>query len=215
MQESLKTFQKYSKEVTESLQSIDSIKIDDLANKMFIALKESNKIIILGNGGSAANAIHIAGDYMKTFSLLGLKPRISTPFDNLCFLTAASNDVDYSESYKIYLDSVLEKSSIVIFLSGSGNSINLIKCCNSKIFNSLKEFESWSITAFEGGKISKLTDEFLHIPTRDMEVAEDMQLIIFHYMKQKLYQEIIKSSDYQESSDSNKYYKRTILNEVS
>ena len=46
---------------------------------------------------------------MKTFSLLGLRPRISTPFDNLCFLTAASNDVDYSESFKIYLNSVIEK----------------------------------------------------------------------------------------------------------
>ena len=215
MKNPLKTFETYSQEVNKSLKLTNSKKVDELAGRLYVALKESHKIIILGNGGSAANAMHIGGDYIKTFSLLGLKPRISTPADNVCFLTATSNDVDFNESYKIYLDSVLEKNSIVIFLSGSGNSINLVKCCNSKIFTSLKEFESWSITAFEGGKISKLTDKFLHIPTKDMEVAEDLQLIIFHYIKQKLYLEIINSEDYQEIIDSNKYYKRTILNEIS
>tara|TARA_B100000941_G_scaffold266884_1_gene222468 strand:+ start:287 stop:934 length:648 start_codon:yes stop_codon:yes gene_type:complete len=209
------TFENYSSEVNNSLKSIDSKKIDLFANKLQKALQESNKIIILGNGGSAANALHIAGDYMKTFSLLGLRPRISTPFDNLCFLTAASNDVDYSESFKIYLDSVIEKKSIIIFLSGSGNSINLIKCCNSKNINASKGVESWSIAAYEGGKISKLTTDFLHIPTKNMEIAEDMQLIIFHYIKQKIYYEVINDEKYENQINSDKYYKRTILNEVS
>jgi len=209
------TFENYSSEVNNSLKNIDNKKIDLFANKLQKALQESNKIIILGNGGSAANAIHIAGDYMKTFSLLGLRPRISTPFDNLCFLTAASNDVDYSESFKIYLNSVIEKKSIIIFLSGSGNSINLIKCFNSKNINTSKGVESWSITAYEGGKISKLTTDFLHIPTKNMEIAEDMQLIIFHYIKQKIYHEVINDENYENQINTDKYYKRTILNEVS
>lgn len=215
MEEPIKTFKDYSSKVTECLKNLSSPKIDYLEKSLYNALKKSNKIIFLGNGGSAANAIHIAGDYMKTFSVLGLKPKISTPFDNLCFLTAVSNDIDYTESFRIYLDSIIESNSIIIFLSGSGNSINLVKCCNSKIFNSFKNTESWSITAFEGGKISSLTDQFLHIPTKDMEVAEDMQLMIFHYIKQKIFQEINKNGDARKSASSDKYFKRTILNEIS
>ena len=215
MGDSIKTFQNYSSEVTKCLRKLNSKKITLLENKIYQALTKSKKIVFLGNGGSAANSLHIAGDYIKTFSLLGLKPRISTPCDNLCFLTAASNDVDYTETFRIYLESMLEDNSVIIFLSGSGNSLNLIKCCNSKIFSNFKDSESWSITAFEGGKISRLTDEFLHIPTKDMEVAEDLQLIIFHYIKQKIYQEITKSGDFKKSSNCDKYFKRTILNEIS
>ena len=81
---------------------------------------------------------------------------------------------------------MIENHSRIIFLSGSGNSINLIKCFNSSSLKSSKGVLTWSITAFKGGKISKLTKNFLHIPTINMEIAEDIQLIIFHYIKTKL-----------------------------
>ena len=208
-------FEQYSLELNKSLKNIDRLQLENLEKKLSIAIKESKKIIIMGNGGSAANAIHIAGDYMKTFSLLGLRPKISTPCDNLCFLTAASNDIDYSDSFRIYLDSVIEEDTIIIFLSGSGNSINLIKCCNSKNIKSYKNCNSWSITGFKGGKISKLTDYFIHIPTLNMEIAEDIQLIIFHFIKQRIHNEVINDKTLKKNVASEKYYKRTILNEVS
>ena len=63
-------FEQYSLELNKSLKNVDRLKLENLEKKLSIAIKESKKIIIMGNGGSAANAIHIAGDYMKTFSLL-------------------------------------------------------------------------------------------------------------------------------------------------
>ena len=108
----------YSDELIRTLKKIDQIKINLLANKVLEAILEGRKIILMGNGGSAANASHIAGDYIKTFSFLGYKPRISTPSDNTCFLTAVSNDSDFNESFFLYLRSVIEKNSIVIMLSG-------------------------------------------------------------------------------------------------
>ena len=132
------SFSKYSKELSIALDSIDKSNIDKLTLSIKKALLKKYKIIILGNGGSAANATHIAGDYMKTFGMLGYKPNLSTPSDNLCFITAVSNDSNYNDSFQIYLESVIEPKSLIIYLSGSGNSINLIKSLNSQSLNTLK-----------------------------------------------------------------------------
>tara|TARA_S200000501_G_C20330590_1_gene528617 strand:- start:69 stop:578 length:510 start_codon:yes stop_codon:yes gene_type:complete len=169
----------------------------------------------MGNGGSAANAIHIVGDYMKTFSFLGYKPRFSTPFDNVCFLTAVSNDSDFNESFYLYLRSVIEEESIIIMLSGSGNSINLIKCFNDNLIRETKGAESWSLTGFKGGKLSKLSDQWIHLPTMDMEAAEDMQMIIFHYIKKFVCDKLTDNKNNFDDSNNNRYFKRTILNEIS
>ena len=209
------TFNQYITELSKSSKSIDNENLNLLISHLQNAIKESKKIIIMGNGGSAAKSIHIAGDYLKTFSLLGFKPRFSTPFDNTCFLTAASNDVDYTEAFRIYLDTMIENNSIIIFLSGSGNSINLIKCFNSSSLKSSKGLLTWSITAFKGGKISKLTKNFLHIPTLNMEIAEDIQLIIFHYIKTKLVEIFYRNKECRKILNSDKYFKRTILDQIS
>ena len=122
----------YSREISIALEAIEKSQVNKLALRIKQAILKSTKVVILGNGGSAANATHIAGDYMKTFGMMGYKPNISTPSDNLCFMTAVSNDCNFNDSFQIYLDSVIEKKSLIIYLSGSGNSINLIKSLNSK-----------------------------------------------------------------------------------
>ena len=152
---------------------------------------------------------------MKTFGMLGYKPNLSTPSDNLCFITAVSNDSNYNDSFQIYLESVIEPKSLIIYLSGSGNSINLIKSLNSQSLNTLKGIETWSISAYKGGKISKLTKYWLHLPTLNMEIAEDIQLIIFHYIKQKLYFQLSNKMNLKNKYENNRFFKRTILNEVS
>ena len=209
------SFSKYSKELSIALNSIEKSNIDKLTSSIKKAILKSYKIVILGNGGSAANATHIAGDYMKTFGMLGYKPNLSTPSDNLCFLTAVSNDSNYNDSFQIYLESVIEPKSLIIFLSGSGNSINLIKSLNSKSLKTLKGIETWSVSAYNGGKISKLTQYWLHLPTLNMEIAEDIQLIVFHYIKQKLYFQLSNKLNLKNKYENNRYFKRTILNEVS
>ena len=208
-------FNSYTDEIIQCLNKIDKEKINDLSLKILDGILKSKKIIFMGNGGSAANSLHIAGDFMKTFSFLGYKPRISTPFDNTCYLTAVSNDTNFNESYYLYLRSVIEEGSIIIILSGSGNSINLIKCFNDDLIKTTKGVESWSLTGFKGGKLSKLSDKWIHLPTMDMEVAEDMQIIIFHYIKKFLCDSLKGKKSEFDDSDDERYYKRTILNEIS
>ncbi len=205
----------YSKELSKALNSIDHVKVNKLANSIKKAILKSHKIIILGNGGSAANAIHIVGDYMKTFGMLGYKPNLATPSDNLCFLTAVSNDANFNDSFQIYLDSVVEKNTLIIYLSGSGNSINLIKSLSSKVLKTTKGIESWSVSAYQGGRISKLTNFWIHLPTFNMEIAEDIQLIIFHFIKQSLYSKLSKNLNKKDKLENDRYFKRTMLDEVS
>ena len=200
---------KYSKELSKALEKIDSAKINKLSTRLKIAISKNQKIIVMGNGGSAANAMHIAGDFMKTFSMQGYHPNISTPSDNICFLTAVSNDINYNDAYQLYLNSVVEKKSLLIFLSGSGNSINLIKSLNSTYLKNINGIESWSITAYNGGRISKLTNHWIHLPTSNMEIAEDIQLILFHFIKQKLYSQLCNNKKIQKDFSDDRYFKRT------
>ena len=74
------------------------------------------EIIVIGNGGSSANAHHIVGDYTKTFALYNKQLRISSPADNGCYLSAVSNDLDFSEAYEILVNSRINKRSTYIFI---------------------------------------------------------------------------------------------------
>ena len=100
----------------------------------------------------------------------------------------------------------------IIFLSGSGNSSNLVKCALKA-----KEYgiNTASITGYDGGKLSEICKTSVNFKIYDMEIAEDMQLIIFHYIKQKIYYDVINDEKYENQINTDKYYKRTILNEVS
>ena len=205
-------FGDYGDEIISCLEKIDTTKIKDLSQKLLHASKKAKKLYY-SNGGSAANAIHIVGDYMKTFSFLGYKPRISTPFDNICFLTAVSNDSDFNESFYLYLRSVIEEESIIIMLSGSGNSIDLIKCFNDNLIKDTKGSESWSLTGFKGGKLSKLSDQWIHLPTMDMEAADANDYFSLH--QKFIFNELSKSKSKLEDANNERYFKRTILNEIS
>ena len=177
------SFKDYASELSEALERVDTVFVDKLFQRILSTLESGNSIFIFGNGGSHANAHHIAGDYQKSLALLGFSAKVFCPTDNSCFLTASSNDIDYTESFSLTIGPIVNKNDFVIFLSGSGNSMNLVKC-SAKCRN-LGVFQA-SLTAFQGGRIAKMVDLSIHIPVADMEIAEDCQIIIFHFIKQKL-----------------------------
>lgn len=98
---------------------------------------------------------------------------------------------------------IVNKNDFVIYLSGSGNSMNLGKC--SAKCRDLGVYQA-SLTAFQGGKIANMVDLSVYIPVADMEIAEDSQIIIFHFIKQKLVSRISSTMGSQIYSD--KYLRR-------
>lgn len=205
----MKGFYQYTEDLNNTLNKLNIEVLDQLYLEIKKRINTNNSIYILGNGGSYSNASHIAGDYLKTISMLGAKLRISNLGDNGCFLTAASNDVSYEDSYTILFKSIVEKKDLIIYLSGSGNSMNLVKC--ARLGKKVQDLYQVSITAYNGGALSEIVDLSIHCKISDMEIAEDCQLIIFHYLKQKIINEI----NYKDNNYRTKYMKRTMDDLVS
>ena len=196
-------FKDYSEKVNKALAKVEQSQVDQLFNHIDKLLGSNSNIYLLGNGGSQANAHHIAGDFMKTFSMVGMKLKISSIADNVCHLTAASNDLSFEDSYAMLIDNIIDKDDFIIYLSGSGNSLNLVKCARKARTSGIKQA---AIVGFTGGALKKLVDFPVHVNFDDMEISEDIQLSIFHYIKQKLMDKYIEIFN---EIDISKYRKRT------
>lgn len=209
MSDSINNLKNYSKKLSEALDSINEDLIKALFDEISVRVDTPSKIFLLGNGGSLANAEHISGDYLKSFSINNKQLNISSPGSNACYLTAISNDLSYEDAYSVLVSSLIQNGDLIIYLSGSGNSMNLVKCAR-KAKN--KNFTQVSITAFNGGALSEIVDIPIVLKIDDMEIAEDCQLIIFHYLKQILLRNIL-VKDTRETMP--KYVKRTMNDLVS
>ena len=206
------TISGYSARLYQALNGVDQEKANQLSELVQDKINSACTITLLGNGGSQANAHHIVGDYLKSFSILRKSIRISCFGDNACYLTAVSNDIDYSEAYSLLAGSSIQQDDLIIYLSGSGNSMNLVKCAKAARSKGVKQV---AVTAFNGGELKELVDLHIHIPTFDMEIAEDCQLAVFHNLKQNLL--IRMSTDDKDGHNilMTKYQKRTIEDLVS
>ena len=197
----------YSSRLSKALESIDQGELDQLLYEISNRINTNSSIYILGNGGSHANAHHITGDFLKSFALAGAKIRISCLGDNICYLTAASNDLSYEEAYSLLVGTLIEPGDLIIYLSGSGNSINLVKCARKA---KARKILQASVTSFNGGALKGLVDIPIYLVNDDMEIAEDVQLILFHYLKQNL----LSTFDNTNSLDSLTKYKKRIVEDL-
>ncbi|MBK69999.1 MAG: hypothetical protein CMB53_01180 [Euryarchaeota archaeon] len=134
----------------------------------------------IGNGGSAATPSHSAGDWSKELSL-----RTISHTDNASSLTAWANDTDYSNIFAGQLSTFIRHGDLVVAYSGSGNSENVL---NGITFAKENGCSTAAITGdykgMAGGKLAKLVDVVIVIPTTSMERIEDVQLVINHIIKE-------------------------------
>tara|TARA_Y100000739_G_C20546040_1_gene435936 strand:- start:20 stop:622 length:603 start_codon:yes stop_codon:yes gene_type:complete len=162
--------------------------IFELANNLKEAWKNGNKIYICGNGGSAGNAIHIANDFIYGTGSCGNPPsmpglRVNALPANPAILTCLANDTGFENIFSYQIDVQAEKDDILIVLSGSGNSLNIVKALEMANLKGLKTF---AILAFDGGKCINIAQYPIHFEIDDMQIAEDLQLIIGHLCMQWL-----------------------------
>jgi D-sedoheptulose 7-phosphate isomerase len=160
----------------------------DITAKLSDALIEcrthGRQFFICGNGGSAGNAIHIANDLMygvakKTGG--GIRA-IALP-SNQSIVTCLANDVGYEYIFSEQIALYANSDDILLVLSGSGNSKNII---NALIMAKTKKMRSFAILGFSGGECTNYADEIIHTPINDMQISEDIQLIIGHMIMQRL-----------------------------
>lgn len=164
---------------------LDAVKqIADLLEK---AESENAQVFVMGNGGSAATASHIATDWSKTAERVGMPLlRCSSLNDNIAFISAIGNDLGYEKIFVRQLENVLNKGDVVVLISGSGNSPNVIEAAN---FAKNKGATVVGFTGFSGGELRKLSDVAFHVDSDQYGVIEDMHMavgsILAFYLKQR------------------------------
>ncbi|MGH9922375.1 MAG: D-sedoheptulose-7-phosphate isomerase [Nitrososphaerales archaeon] len=155
-------------------------RIERIAKMLMDARKNGNTIYLIGNGGSGSTASHIACDLNKTSIVAGSNRfRAVSLVDNMPVILAWSNDVSYEDIFKEQLENFLQPNDIVIAVSGSGNSKNIIKAVS---FAKTKGAKIIGLTGFNGGKLKQHADECLIIPSNEMYRIEDMHLMINHIL---------------------------------
>ena len=160
----LRSLSDYTNELTESIKKVDSKSVYALTMSLQDKMFDMNEVHVIGNGGSSANAHHIVGDYIKTFALYSTNLKINCLSDNSCYLTAASNDLDFSEVYELLVGSRITKGDLVIMLSGSGNSMNLVKAARAAKREGIRVA---SITGYDGGVLAEISDISINVPVSD------------------------------------------------
>ena len=178
-------FESYSKKLQQVLESSDWAPIEELADDIQKCWNEGRRVFLCGNGGSAGNAIHLANDFIYGIAKKtggGLKA-ISLS-DNSAVITCLANDVGYDYIFSEQLAVQAEEKDLLIVLSGSGNSSNIIHVVEQAKKMHVKSF---AILGYNGGKCRGIVDVPIHFPVDDMQIAEDLQIIVGHMLMQWLY----------------------------
>jgi D-sedoheptulose 7-phosphate isomerase len=143
-----------------------------------------NSIFICGNGGSAGNANHIANDLIFGAGRgMGKGFKVESLSANPAVITCLANDIGYEYIYSEQLKVKANYGDLLLVLSGSGNSQNIINAL--KVGNSLG-METFAILGYDGGKCKSEAKFPIHFPVNDMQVSEDLQLICCHICMQWL-----------------------------
>ena len=173
----------YSKSYIDYLSSVlNNISLTDIEKFVEVLLEareRESSIFFIGNGGSAATASHFANDiaigtrtYEKPFRVISL-------CDNQAVITAIANDDGFEKIFSQQLEVLLKKQDVVVAISASGNSPNLLDAIDTaKKMNTT----TVGITAFDGGKMKEIVDVSLHVPTEKAEYgpAEDAHMVLDH-----------------------------------
>ena len=169
---------KYVDGIHNALKGIDMQAIDEAVNVLWNAYKEDRQVFIFGNGGSASTASHMACDIGKGVVRQGKKRfRIQSLCDNVATMTAWGNDVSYETIFKEQLENLLNPKDIVIGISASGNSPNIVKAIE---YAKEQGAVIIGMSGFSGGKLKQLSDVDIHFPVNDYGQAEDLHLMCEH-----------------------------------
>jgi D-sedoheptulose 7-phosphate isomerase len=177
----------YSSRLQEVLATANWFEVNLLAQDMLLCWREKHQIFFCGNGGSAGNAIHLANDFLYGIakkSGSGLKAQALS--SNSAVITCLANDVGYESIFSEQLAVQAEEGDLLIALSGSGNSPNIVRAIEQAKLMGVK---SYAILGFTGGKCKELADVPIHFFVNDMQIAEDLQLIVGHMLMQYLWQQ--------------------------
>lgn len=174
----------YYKKLIKCIELLDFQSIDHAVNLIRAAWQDKKQIICFGNGGSALTAQHFINDWNKSVFLASGKPfRGRCLTENMGLLTAYANDVCYQDIFIEQLKNILEPGDLVIGISGSGNSENVLRAITyaNEIGNM-----TVGLCGYNGGKLKQLAQHIVWVSINDMQITEDLHFTFGHLVMQAL-----------------------------
>lgn len=169
--------------VVQLIQNIQSAGVAALAAGLEKAREERRTVFLMGNGGSAATALHMANDLARA-----TRPG-HPPFRTLCLagnvsqLTGLANDYGYDQVFVRQLTDLVEPGDVVFGISASGNSSN---CINALAYGRQRGAMTLGLLGFDGGRMMALCDRWIHVPCHDYLLVEDVHLVLAHSLARAL-----------------------------
>ena len=174
----------YIELVKSTLDALDAKALESLVDAFHSTYERGGNIYTMGNGGSGASASHAAGDFLKGASYgLDKRFRMICLNDNLPSMMAIANDIGWESIFVEPLKNFLSPNDLVIGISGSGNSKNVV---NAIEYANEQGATTVAMSGFKGGKISQIATIDVHAPVMDMEVTEDVHMVIFNIVKKQM-----------------------------
>jgi D-sedoheptulose 7-phosphate isomerase len=153
--------------------------LEKVINVIINCFKNGNRVYFCGNGGSAADAQHLAAEFTGRF----YTDRQSLPAEalhcNTSYLTAVGNDYSFDEVYARLIRGIANKGDVLVGLTTSGNSINIIKAFEAA---RSKEVTTIAFTGKSGGNIKEFTDYLLNVPSTDTPRIQEGHILLGHIM---------------------------------
>jgi D-sedoheptulose 7-phosphate isomerase len=174
----------YSERLSHALSSPAMGQIPLLGETLREAWKLGRTVYLCGNGGSAGNALHIANDLLYGAGISnggGLK--VEALSANSAVLTCLANDLGYDSIFAEQIKVKAIPGDVLIILSGSGNSLNVVKALE---IGNAKGMRTFAILGYSGGLCKEIAQHSIHFEIDDMQIAEDLQLIVGHICMQWL-----------------------------
>ena len=182
------------KTLNESSKTIESLadlsnEIDKIVNLIIKALTKNKKIIIFGNGGSAADAQHIAAEFLGKYKIKRKSIPAIALTSNSSTTTAIANDYDFNDVFSRQCESLVSKNDIVMCISTSGNSQNVIKGLKTSKKNGGSTI---GLLGNNGGKIKNIVDIPLVVNSTSVPRIQEAHRVIYHIICEIVEEELAK-----------------------
>ena len=179
-----KFIKSYIDKISFSILASNFKNLDKAANAIISTIKNDNDIYVCGNGGSAAIANHYVVDFLKFFrENSSYKPKIYSLSNSIEAITAISNDISYDKIFSYQAENLCKKNDLIIIISSSGNSKNVIELIN---FTKSKKIKTIGFSGFRGGYLKKNSNISIHINAENYGISEDSHHILMHGILQYL-----------------------------
>ncbi len=180
----IKTYLELSAQaIQDTITQLSSDKVEQAIDLIVEHLKQDQPLLICGNGGSAADAAHIAGELVARFKIERPGLNVICLNDNMSTLTAWSNDYNYETVFARQVDAYGKRGGVLLGISTSGNSKNIIEAFKLAKKLGVKRI---ALTGEGGGELKNMSDILLDVPSKTTAIIQQIHICLYHYMCEKI-----------------------------